>query len=39
MNKLENKPIANDPPHMHAGVEKTPVIHTHVEEGLDFTNK
>jgi len=23
---------------MHAGVEKTPVIHTHVVEGLDSTN-
>jgi len=26
-------------PHTHAGVEKTPVIHTHVVEGLDSTNK
>ena len=34
------QPLSSHPPlHMHAGVKKTPVIHTHVVEGLDSTNK
>jgi len=39
MNKLEKTPTSNAPPHTHAGVKKTPVIHTHVVEGLDSTDK
>ena len=39
MNKLKKPPTSNPPPHTHAGVEKTLVIHTHVVEGLDSTNK
>jgi len=39
MNKLEKIPTSNPPPHTHAGVEKTPVIHMHVVGGLDSTNK
>jgi len=39
MNKLENTLTSNPPPPTHAGVQKTPVIHTHVVEGLDSTNK
>jgi len=39
MNKLGKPPTSSPAPHAHAGVEKTPVIHTHVVEGLDSTNK
>jgi len=39
MNKLEKNSTSNPPPHMHACAEKTPVIHTHVVEGLGSTNK
>ena len=39
MNKLGKTPTSNPPPHTHAGVEKTPVIRTHVVEGLESTNK
>jgi len=39
MNKLGKAPKSNPPPHTHAGVEKTPVIRTHVVEGLDSTNQ
>jgi len=36
---LKKSPTSNPPPHTSAGVEKTPVIHTHVVEGLDSTKK
>jgi len=39
MNKLETPPTSNSSPHTHAGVKRTPVIHTHVVQGLDSTNK
>jgi len=39
MNKLEKTPTSNPPPTTHAGVQNTPVIHTHIVEGLDSTNK
>ena len=39
MKKLAKEPTSNPPPHTHAGVEKTPVIHMHVVGGLDSTNK
>jgi len=39
MNKLKKYPTSNPPPHTRAGVEKTPVIHAHVVERLDSTNK
>ena len=39
MNKLEKTPTSNRPPHTHASVGKTPVIHTHIVEGLDSKNK
>jgi len=39
MNKLEKTLTSNPAPHRHAGVEKTPVIHTHAVKGLDSTNK
>ena len=32
-------PTSNPPLHMHAGVRQIPVIHTHVVERLDCTNK
>jgi len=39
MNNLEKNPTSSPPPHTHAGVEKTPVIHTYVVQGLESTNK
>jgi len=39
INKLGRTPTSNPLPHTHAGVETTPVIHTHVVDGLDSTNK
>ena len=39
MNKLIKNPTSNPPPHTHAGVEKTPLKHTHVVKELDSTNK
>jgi len=39
MNKLKKNPTSNPLPHTLAGVKKTPVIHAHVIERLDSTNK
>jgi len=39
INKLGRTPTSNHLPHTHAGVETTPVIHTHVVDGLDSTSK
>jgi len=39
MNKVKKNPASNPPTRTHAGFEKTPVIHAHVVEGLDSTNK